>query len=78
MAHAWYGLASNGQDVAVFHRGEHDPPLPARIVRFKENFAQDIVYDTGVIRSELGYREQIPERDAMRDVCLSSPGASRG
>jgi nucleoside-diphosphate-sugar epimerase len=36
------------------------------------NFSQDIVYDTSAIRSELGYREEIPEKDAMRNLCRKS------
>jgi nucleoside-diphosphate-sugar epimerase len=51
-----------------------DTPLPAQT----ENFAQDIVYDTGAIRSELGYREEIPERDAMRKMCLNATGTGPG
>ena len=33
------------------------------------NFSQDIVYDSSAIRRELGYIEEIPERDAMRSLC---------
>jgi nucleoside-diphosphate-sugar epimerase len=32
----------------------------------KFNFAQDIAYDTTRIRTELGYRELVPEEEAMR------------
>lgn len=32
----------------------------------KFNFAQDIAYDTARIRAELGYRELVPEEEAMR------------
>jgi len=54
-------------DCATF-RKKPDAPLfdqPA-------NFSQDIVYDTNAIRRELNYREEIPERDAMRDLCRKS------
>jgi nucleoside-diphosphate-sugar epimerase len=33
------------------------------------NFSQDIVHDTSAIRTELGYREVVCERDAMIDLC---------
>ena len=42
------------------------------------NFSQHIVYDTYAIRRELSYREEIPERDAMRDLCRKSVSAMLG
>jgi nucleoside-diphosphate-sugar epimerase len=49
------------------------PPNPA-VPLFKQeaNFAQDIAYDTGAIRSELGYREAVAERDAMGEMAASA------
>ncbi len=42
------------------------PPRPEAPVIEKEfNFAQNVVYDTGRIRSELGFAELFPERKAM-------------
>jgi nucleoside-diphosphate-sugar epimerase len=37
----------------------------------KFNFEHDIAYDTARIREELGYRELVPEEDAMRTVLES-------
>lgn len=37
------------------------------------NYAQDIAYDTSRIRRELGYREIIPERDAVLQTLGSIP-----
>jgi nucleoside-diphosphate-sugar epimerase len=37
------------------------------------NFEQDIAYDTGRIRRELGYREMIEERTAMIDLLRGKP-----
>jgi nucleoside-diphosphate-sugar epimerase len=40
-----------------------------------DNFAQDIVYDTSAIRRDLGYSEDVSERDAMsrvREAAISS------
>jgi nucleoside-diphosphate-sugar epimerase len=74
----------------IYNVGEETTPTIAERLRYlpatphtavpaqTENFAQDIVYDTAAIRSELGYREEIPERDAMRDMCLSAPGTGAG
>ena len=50
----------------------------APIVEQPGNFAQSIVYDTSAIRRELGYCEEIPEREAMRKVCegfLAAPSS---
>ena len=46
------------------------PPRPeAPIADEPANFSQHIVYDTSAIRRELGYREDLPERDAMLTIC---------
>jgi len=40
----------------------------------KLNFAQDIAYDTTRIRQELGYKEVVPEEDAMRATVSAGTG----
>lgn len=49
------------------------PPNPG-VPLFEQdaNFAQDIVYDTRRIRAELGYREEVPEREAARALLQRS------
>lgn len=48
--------------------------LPARadapIIERHGRFDQDIAYDTSRIRAELGFKEIVPEREAMIDVVL--------
>jgi nucleoside-diphosphate-sugar epimerase len=82
-------IESEAASGRIYNVGEETTPTIAERLRYlpatpdtpvtaqTENFAQDIVYDTGAIRGELGYREEIPERDAMRDVCLSALGTAR-
>jgi nucleoside-diphosphate-sugar epimerase len=42
------------------------PSKPAApLLAHSSNFSQDIAYDTSLIRNELGYREEVSERDAM-------------
>ena len=36
------------------------------------HFEQDITYDTGRIRLELGYEDEVDERSAMREIALAS------
>lgn len=57
-AHVVRQLADGGHAVSVYHRGQHEPELPA--------FSQDIAYDTTRIRKDLGYRELVPEEEAMK------------
>ena len=52
-------------------RRDDPPPEPPG------NFAQDIWYDTSAIRTELGYRELVPEREAMLAVCRNALGPPR-
>lgn len=40
------------------------------------NYAQEIVYDTGAIRRELGYVEPFDEREAMVGLSVTSPPAA--
>lgn len=58
---------------------EHTPTVAERLAKLspsevpinadpKFNFDQDIAYDTARIRAELGYREVVPEDEAMRGV----------
>ena len=68
----------------IYNVGEETTPTIAERLRYlpekpdaplfdqPANFSQDIVYDTNAIRRELNYREEIPERDAMRDLCRKS------
>ena len=45
------------------------PPRPgASVIEKEANFDQDVAYDTSRIRSELGYAETLPERQAMIDT----------
>lgn len=57
------------------------PPRPDASVIDKEgNFDQDVVYDTSRIRSELGFVEAVPERQAMIDTVseyLASQASSK-
>ncbi len=47
---------------------------PCVVRRLARDGHEVIVYDTNAIRRELGYREEIPERDAMRDLCRGTYG----
>jgi nucleoside-diphosphate-sugar epimerase len=61
----------------VYNLGEEETPTIAErfawmpgssidaVVNSHFNYAQDIAYDTRSIRRELGYREVIPEREAI-------------
>jgi nucleoside-diphosphate-sugar epimerase len=42
------------------------PPIPQLLP--EANFAQDIAFDTTRIRQDLGFQEEVAERDAMRQV----------
>jgi nucleoside-diphosphate-sugar epimerase len=45
------------------------PPRPdASVINNEGNFDQDVAYDTSRIRSELGFVEPLPERQAMIDT----------
>jgi nucleoside-diphosphate-sugar epimerase len=58
---------------SVAQRLTYLPPNAAvATINEAANFGQDIVYDTSRIRSELGYREEVPERDAMCRVATTS------
>lgn len=56
--------------------------LPARpdapIIEKHAHFDQDIAYDTSAIRSELGFREVVPEREAMVRVVAEHLSAAKG
>ncbi len=72
----------------IYNVGEETTPtmamrlsyLPARpgapIAHEPGNFSQDIVYDTSAIRREVGYREDVPERDAML-ACVRDGASDR-
>jgi nucleoside-diphosphate-sugar epimerase len=74
----------------VYNVGEEHTPtiqerlgyLPARpdapIIDKHGHFDQDISYDTSAIRSELGFKEIVPERDAMIRVASEHLSATRG
>jgi nucleoside-diphosphate-sugar epimerase len=76
--------------VRIYNVGEETTPTIAERLRYlpdkpeaplfdqPANFSQNIVYDTNAIRRELGYREEIPERDAMRDLCRTLRGGAPG
>jgi nucleoside-diphosphate-sugar epimerase len=54
----------------IAERLHYLPANPAApLLNQAANFSQDIVYDTGAIRRELAYLEEIPEPDAMRSLC---------
>jgi len=65
----------------IYNLGEETTPttaerltyLPAKpdapINDLPANFSQDIVHDTRAIRADLGYSEEVCERDAMIDLC---------
>jgi nucleoside-diphosphate-sugar epimerase len=58
---------------SVAQRLAYLPPNPdVATIHEAANFAQDIVYDTSRIRRELGYEEEIAERDAMYRVAAAS------
>ena len=84
---------ATGSEVAsgrIYNVGEETTPTMAERLRYlpekpdtalfdqPANFSQHIVYDTKAIRRELSYREEIPERDAMRDLCRKSVTAELG
>jgi hypothetical protein len=52
---------------------EHHPSTPAQ--EHAGNFAQDIAYDTSLIRRHLGYREEVSERAAMIESVHASMAA---
>jgi len=55
------------------------PPRPdAPVIEKELNFDQDIVYDTSRIRSELGFAEVFPERQAMIDVVANHLATASG
>jgi nucleoside-diphosphate-sugar epimerase len=73
----------------AYNIGEHRTPtvaqrlqdLPARdghpVDPASGNFAQDIVYDTSAIRTELGFREEADEAEAMRRTTTSAGNVPR-
>lgn len=69
-------LAPAGHSITVYHR---TPAMAERLANLppssmpvntdpKLNFDQDIAYDTSRIRKELGYRELMPEEEAMESA----------
>lgn len=57
----------------VAERLAYLPPNPnAAILDHEANFAQNIAYDTSLIRRELGYVEEIVERTAMERIAAAS------
>jgi nucleoside-diphosphate-sugar epimerase len=62
----------------VAERLAYLPPNPnAPILAHAENFSQYIAYDTTRIRTELGYTEEIPEREAMSRSAAASIAARK-
>ncbi len=62
----------------IAERLEWMPPSPINaVVEKKLNYAQDIAYDTSRIRQELGYREVIPERDAILETLAMNSAAHK-
>ncbi len=60
-----------GERLALLPKAAGEIPRPPPM-----NFEQSIVYDTSRIRSELGYRELLPEQDAMLSVASRSSATS--
>lgn len=62
----------------VAERLAYLPPNPnAPISDQKANFEQHVAYDTSRIREELGYREEIPEEEAMIGIAAAAIGTAR-
>jgi len=68
----------------IYNVGEtHTPTMRERLAKLppsslpvnddpKFNFEQDIIYDATRLRNELGYRELVPEEEAMRTVAAAN------
>jgi nucleoside-diphosphate-sugar epimerase len=80
------GIENEAAAGRIFNVGEEETPTVAERLRYlptkanmpildqSDNFAQDIVYDTSSIRRELGYSEDVSERDAM-SKCAGGGGS---